>query len=61
MQTEKCEGGDPFKADQLLPEMEKEVFQAQREDALLCQRLQGKSISTLSVVFCSGKKTLLKL
>ncbi len=39
--TEKCEGGNPVKADQLLPEMEEEVLQTQREDPLLCQRLQG--------------------
>lgn len=39
--TEKCEGRNPVKADQFFPEMEEEVLQTQREDTLLCQRLQG--------------------
>lgn len=39
--TEKCEGGDPAEADELLPAMEEEVLQTQRKDSLLCQRLQG--------------------
>lgn len=42
--TEKCEGGNLVKADELLPAMEEEVLQAQRTDPLLCQRLQGTSV-----------------
>ena len=46
--AEKCEGGNPVKADQLLPEMEEEVLQTPREDPLLCQRLQGTKTSETS-------------
>lgn len=42
--TEKCEGGDLVKADELLPAMEEEVLQTQRTDPLLCQRLQGTRV-----------------
>lgn len=37
--SEKCEGGNPAEADQLLPEMEEEVLQTPRENPLLRQRL----------------------
>lgn len=39
--SEKCEGGNPVEADQLLPAMEEEVLQAPGKDPLLRQRLQG--------------------
>lgn len=45
--TEKREGGNPVEADQLLPEMEEEVLQTQREDPLLRQRLQGIGASAV--------------
>lgn len=45
--TEKCEGGNPVKANKLLPEVEAEVLQTQRKDPLLCQRLQGTELCEL--------------
>lgn len=45
---EKCEGGNPAEADQLLPAVEEEVLQTPRKDPLLRQRLQGRKPSCLS-------------
>lgn len=54
--TEKCEGGDPAEADELLPAMEEEVLQTQRKDSLLCQRLQG-TIMCKATQSCHNEST----
>lgn len=48
--SEKCEGGNPVEADQLLPAMEEEVLQTPGKDPLLRQRLQGALKSRFSIL-----------